>query len=324
MAEVNNDLSLNNNAAQIIETMVIPQAEELNIGVIRLQNGATVLDMGVNYPGGWLAGKYFTEIGLGGLGVLTFNKMKINEYWVPAVKIHVDRPAVAEMSSHVALWRIVHEGKNISISGPIRSVTGMDYCARAVAYRDKRAQKVVAMIQTTELPTAELTTYIAEEVGFRPQDLYVVVAKTGTLVGAIQVCARNVEQTLPTLFDRGFKMEDIIQANGITPVVSVVDDEMIAYGRVNDCLIYGQESNVYVRCEDQEIEKILAQIPFAKNDQIFGMQFQDIFARCNNDWALVPRDWDAPCKVNIFNLQTGRSFSAGQINRAVLEKSFLG
>jgi len=138
------------------------------------------------------------------------------------------------------------------------------------------------------------------------------------------VGARNIEQTLPTLYDHGFNMPDIIQATGITPMISIVEDEMVAYGRVNDSLIYGQETNVYVRCQDKVIQDMLQDLTFVKNTDIYGTQFQEIFARCNNDWTQVPRAWDAPCKINFHNMSTGNSFTTGKIGHKTLEKSFLG
>jgi methenyltetrahydromethanopterin cyclohydrolase len=324
LSEFQFNTSINDRSAEIIEKKVIPNADKLNIEIHRLNNGATVLDMGINAKGGWLAGKYFTEIGLGGLGELSFTKMKIGRYFMPALKISVDLPTIAEMSSHVAFWRVPWQGKNVNISGPIRSIKRPDIFSQAVSYQDKWAKKIVAEIQTTEMPDEAFTSHLAEQAGYSPKDLYVIVAKTGTLVGAIQVGARNVEQTLPTLFDHGLKMDWIVQANGITPMVSVVDDELIAYGRVNDSLIYGQESNVYVNCEDEDIISILDRIPFYKNKDVFGIPFQDLFARSDNDWTKVSRDWDAPCKVNLFNIKTGHSFSTGRLSHEVLEKSFLG
>lgn len=317
---------LNQRAVCILKEKIIPDADALGIGVVELTNGATVIDMGINYPGGWLAGKYFTEACLGGLGELTFGKLSLGKYYVPSVKIQVTQPAIAEMSSHVAHWKLFYKGRNVVISGPIRAIRGADFFASAVAYRDLKAKETVAMIQTTETPEEELAEYMAGEVGLAPKNLYILVAKTASIVGAIQVCARNVEQVLPTIYDHGFSMDKVVYANGITPLVSIVDDELVAYGRVNDCLIYGQESNIYVRCQDEDITKILDVVPMvkAKNTGIYGIPFQELFARSNNDWAQVPRDWDAPAKINFHNLLTGHSFTTGKIEDNVLIQSFLG
>ena len=49
--------SVNEAAADLIEREILPAADRLNIGVISLSNGATVLDMGINCKGGFRAGK---------------------------------------------------------------------------------------------------------------------------------------------------------------------------------------------------------------------------------------------------------------------------
>lgn len=177
--------SLNNNSARFIEKYVIPNKENLNIEVLHLENGATILDMGINAKGGWLAAKAFVEIGLGGLGELTYRKMKIGRYYVPAMCVLVDRPAIAEMSAHVAYFRVPYHGKNIDISGPIRSIGGLDLFARSVDYRDTEATKAVGCIQTVDIPDLEVTNLIAETAKIDTKNLYLVVAKTGTLVGAV-------------------------------------------------------------------------------------------------------------------------------------------
>ena len=57
--------------------------------------------------------------------------------------------------------------------------------------------------------------------------------------------------------------------------------------------------------------------------QVFNF-LQQLFDRCGNNWAYVPRDWDAPCKINFFNITTGNSYSTGRLNDETLEKAFLG
>ncbi len=317
--------SVNDSAARLIEREVIPQAARLQIGVTRLSNGATVLDFGVRCKGGFLAGRYFAEIGMGGLGRLTYGTMRLREHLVPSVRVFVEAPAICEMASHVAYWKLPYRDAQVVVSGPVRAIRGADQFARAAAYRDPSPEKAVACIQTEELPDEALCGLISEGCGIPCDRLYVLAARTGCMTGAVQVCARNVEQAMPTVFDRGFPMEKIVEANAVTPLVSVVDDEAIAYGRVNDCLIYGQEANLYVRCEDDEIVRMLDDIPFSKNEEtVYGVPFFELFSRCGNSWANVPRDWDAPCKINFINLTTGRVFSTGRIGAKVLERSFMG
>lgn len=316
--------SVNEAAAELLEREVLPNAEKLNIQVHRLRNGAVVLDMGIHAKGGFRAGKYFAEVGMGGLGRLRFTMLPLEHYMVPGLQISTENPSVCEMASYVAATRVRWRGDLQVVSGPVRSILGSDAFAQAVTYRDPAPRKAVAGVQTTILPDEELAESIGQVCGIAPERLYIMAARTGCITGAVQVCARNVEQAMPTVYDRGFSMEQIIEGNAVTPLVSVVDDEAIAYGRVNDCLIYGQETNLTVRCRDEEITTMLADIPFSKNTDIYGTPFQELFDRCGNNWAYVPRDWDAPCKINFYNEVTGHSYETGHIGYAAVETAFLG
>lgn len=316
--------SLNEYAAQIVEKHILPHLDALGVQVHVLDNGATVLDMGVYAKGGWMAAKYFTESNLGGLGELTYTTMQVGRFRLPVATIFVDRPAVAELSAHDAFLYIEYQGVKRSVSGPLRAITGSDHFAQAVSYRDPAPRKAVAHIQIDTLPDEGMTDLIARAVGIEPENLYLLAAKTGTLTGAAQVCARNVEQSLPSLLDQGFPIDAIIQACGSAPIPAVVDDEQLAYGRVNDGLIYGQETNLYVDCCDEEITRLEAILPFNKNKDVYGTPFETLFAQCDYLWRNVPREWDAPCRVNFFNLRTGSHFSYGTLHYGVLEQSFLG
>jgi len=317
--------SVNESAVKIIEEKIIPNKEILRIGVIKDNLGATIIDMGINYPGSWLAGKYFTEIGLGGLGEVNFCHIYIEKYKCIAVQVIVSRPLEAEMSSHVAYWRLKNPetGKITTISGPIRAIKGADVYARAVDYRDPHPRKAVACIQTTKYPSNSFIKLIAREVEIDPKDIYILVAPTASIVGSIQISARTVEQVLPTLYDHNFNLNNIIHAYGIAPIAPIAKTELDAYGLVNDCVVYGNETILYVSCEDKEIISILDEIPFSKksNNDIYGLSFKEILQRCDCDWAKVPRDWDAPAKVIFHNQKSGHSFSTGKINYEMLSKS---
>ncbi|MEL7610479.1 MAG: methenyltetrahydromethanopterin cyclohydrolase [Bacillota bacterium] len=316
--------SMNNMAAKIVEEQILPDLDSLQCDAVRLENGATVVDMGIRTKGGWRAAKLFTDTCVGAMGEMTYDAMRIGTVLAPSVAIYVDRPCVAQLGSHDAGLYVPYRGRRQGVSGPLRSLNGADPWARKIDYRDTGAKKAVGHLQTEEFPTAELAGIIADTVGIAPENLYLLAARTGTLVGAVQVCARNIEQTFATIGDRDFNIGAIVHASGYSPVISIVDDENIAYGRVNDCLIYGQESNLYMDCEDVDITRFLEELPFAKNNDVFGTSFEELFAQSEYDWAKVRREWDAPCKVNFINLRTGRFFQTGMIHYGVLERSFWG
>ena len=316
--------SMSQRAVRLVEEKILPHLDQLGAAVYTLSNGATVIDMGIEAKGGFLAAKYFTEAGLGCLGELTYRTMEINGHLMPVAAVHVDRPVIAELGAHDSFLYVTWHGVNVSVAGPIRAINGSDPYVEPVPYRDPNPGKTVATIQTDQFPEEELLELVAQTAGVAAKDIYLLAAKTGTLTGAAQVCARNVEQSMPSLLDHGFPMDTIVQACGYAPIPAVVDDEILAYGRVNDGLIYGQETDLYVDCDDAEIERLRDILPFQKNKDVYGTPFEVLFARCDNLWRNVPRAWDAPCKVNFFNLRTGSSYEIGQLHYGVLEKAFLG
>lgn len=312
-------ISVNRRAVNIVEN-AIQRAQDLAITVISRPFGVTVLDMGVLTTGSWEAGKIFAEAAMGGMGSVSFGEFNLGGIIIPSVNVYVNNPSVACMSSHVAGWQIL-EGRFSPIAGgPVRAIRGLDRFARAVGYRDESDQGV-ATLQLPELPSDELLRTMKDVSGV--QHLYVMVAKTASLVGMIQVCARTVEQVLPTLWEHGFDVEKTLYGFGRAPLPPLVDDELEALGRVNDSLVYGNETTLVVRCDDDEIAKSLSGCTF-KNNTWYGQRFRDIFEAFGCDWYKVPRQCDAPAKINLVNAKTGRLFTEGEINVAMLKRSFFG
>ena len=85
--------SVNKEAMKMVKK-IIEDKESLNIGVSSLKNGSTVIDMGINYPGGWKAAQYLTEITMGGLGLLNYDTYRLGELELPQVNIYADKPVI--------------------------------------------------------------------------------------------------------------------------------------------------------------------------------------------------------------------------------------
>jgi methenyltetrahydromethanopterin cyclohydrolase len=311
--------SVNKRAMSILER-AIKDAQDLGISVIKKGYGVTLLDMGVVAPGSWEAGRIFAEAAMGGMGSVTFGECELAGGIVPSVVVHVDNPPIACMSSHVAGWKI-DEGRFSPIAGgPVRAIRGLDKFAQSITYRDDCDQGV-ATLQMPELPSDDLLRKMMEIGGVK--HLYVLVARTASLVGMIQVCARTVEQVVPTLWDHGFDITRIAYGVGHAPLPPLVNDELEALGRVNDALIYGNDTTVTVRCSDEEIVRPLDESVF-RNNEWYGHSFKEIFEAFDCDWYKVPRGCDAPAKIGVINARTGHYFSSGCINTEILERSFFG
>ena len=69
-------LSINRESMKIVQK-ILEAPEALGVKVSSLENGTTVIDMGLEAPGGWLAGKYYTLITLGGLGDISYEQFQL-------------------------------------------------------------------------------------------------------------------------------------------------------------------------------------------------------------------------------------------------------
>ena len=79
--------SINQQAVKIVKEKILPFVEQLNCRVVHLKNGATVVDMGVEAPGGFQAGKLMVEATIGGMGHIDFGQFHLGEFHFPSIDV---------------------------------------------------------------------------------------------------------------------------------------------------------------------------------------------------------------------------------------------
>jgi len=119
-------------------------------------------------------------------------------------------------------------------------------------------------------------------------------------------------------------LETIHSARGFCVIPPLVDDDLIAMGRINDALLYGGEAAIYLQHDDDRFVANLAQKVVAKASSVQGKPFIEIFEQAERDFYKIPLDLHSPAVVHLNNLTTGATYSAGEINEDVLSKSFFG
>jgi len=98
-------------------------AEELDVEVSTLKNGATIVDAGVNAKGGYGAGMYLSRLCLADLADLQYIPYQLGDHTVPGIQVAIDDPVIACMASQYAGWRII-VGKYFAMgSGPARALS---------------------------------------------------------------------------------------------------------------------------------------------------------------------------------------------------------
>ena len=313
-------ISVNRLAAGIAERM-ITDAERLGLAVIRLPNGATVVDAGVAVDGSLEAGRLFAEVCLGGLGKVHFCGLDLGDLWLPGVAVGVSHPTVACMAAQYAGWA-VKAGKFFAMgSGPARALYGGEPLFERLEYRD-RADVAVLALEGRKLPTEEVAEKVARKCGVAPDRLYLLVAPTASVVGSVQVAARVVETGLHKMLEIGFDIGTVLSGFGTCPVAPVAADDLHAIGRTNDSVLYGGRAWYTVRAEDEQIDKVIDRLPSSASRD-YGTPFYELFQRYNGDFYQIDPLLFSPAEIFINNLVSGRTFHAGRINEEMLRRALL-
>ena len=318
-------VSVNIEAKKTVDVM-IEKADELNIAVATLENGATVLDCGVNVDGSFKAGELYTKVCLGGLadvGISIPGDLS-EKFALPSVKIKTDSPSISTLGSQKAGWS-VSVGDFFALgSGPARAIAlkpAETY--EEIDYEDKEADLAILTLEADVLPGEDVAAYIAEECNVKTEDVYLLVAPTSSLVGSIQIAGRVVENgTYKMLEFIKFDVTKVKHAAGIAPIAPVDPDGLKAMGKTNDAVLFGGRTYYYVESEEgDDIAAVAAQLPSSAADG-YGKPFFDVFKDAGFDFYQIDKGMFAPAEVVINDLTTGKMYKEGFVNAELLKKSF--
>jgi len=317
-------ISINARASRIAQQM-ISDAAALGLEVMHLSNGATVVDAGVEAPGSLHAGKLFSEACMGGLGQVHFCELDLDGLRWPGVAVTSSHPWLSCAAAQMAGWRIAWDDESGPIaamgSGPARALYGVEEIFAQLGYEDKASVAVLAL-EGTRLPPAAVAADVAAKCRIPPGSLLLLVAPAASIVGQVQVAARMVEAGLHKLLAVGFDIRTVTSAYGTCPIAPLVRDELHAIGRANDAILYGTRTWYTVDTADAVIEAIVEQLP-SEASRDYGTPFYELFRRYDWDFYKIDPALFSVAEISIANLRTGRTFRAGQVNNALVRRSFL-
>ena len=87
-----------NERALVVFRRLSEAAEPLQVAVSELDNGATILDAGVEVHGSLEAGRLFSEVCLGGLADVQLRQLQLDDLTLPGVEVSVHQPVLACMA----------------------------------------------------------------------------------------------------------------------------------------------------------------------------------------------------------------------------------
>jgi len=310
---------LNQRGLELWERMA-EEAESLRVRVHEGPKQGRLIDLGINVPGGLEAGRRMAEVALAGLGQVTFVPAAAELGGGPAVMVRTDHPVAACMASQYAGWKIATDDFFAMGSGPMRAAAAVEELFQKIGHTE-RAEHVVGMLETRQMPGDDVWQLIAEKCGVAPSRVHLLAAPTASQAGTVQVVARSVETALHKLWELGFDLTRIESGWGVAPLPPVAGDDLAAIGRTNDAILYGGNVTLWVRGDDDSLEAIGPDVPSSASPD-YGRPFADVFAVYDQDFYRIDPQLFSPAQVTLVNLDTGNSFRFGELRPDVIRQSF--
>lgn len=313
-------MNLNQRARTLCQTL-LADPDRWGVAIEHLA-GTTLIDLGINVPGGLEAGRLLAKICLAGLGDVDLVPSHDAVWPGPAVAVHTDHPIAACMAAQYAGWQLLH-GKFFAMgSGPMRAASAKEQIFQDIGHTE-RPEVAVGVLETRQAPPAELVCELANACRVPPEALTLLMAPTASLAGTVQVVARSVETALHKLHELKFDLRTIVSGWGLAPLPPPARNDLAAIGRTNDAILYGADVTLWVRGDDAVLQEIGPRVPSCASAD-HGEPFASIFERYGRDFYRIDKLLFSPARVTFINLNTGRSFCYGQILSDVIRRSFLG
>jgi methenyltetrahydromethanopterin cyclohydrolase len=318
MGELTTTWNLNERALTVADELA-RSADELGV-VIHTIAGARVIDAGAKTTGSLDAGVLTARVCLSNLATVQIVPTNVAGLALPGVAVNVRKPVAACMASQYAGWQI-SVGKFFAMgSGPMRAAYGKEELFDHIGFREK-PNVAVGVLETSKIPDEAAIKLISEKTGVAPEGLTLIIARTASVAGSVQVVARSVETALHKLHALQFDLSRIVAGFGVAPLSPVAKDDLAGIGRTNDAVLYGASVTLLVTGDDESLAQIVPRLPSCASPD-FGQPFIEIFKRYNHDFYKIDPLLFSPAFVCVQNITTGSVHHAGSLRPDVLASSF--
>lgn len=303
-------MNLNSNAVKIAREM-LGSEEELLIYSTSIEE-ATVIDCGVKALGSEEAGVLFVKACMGGLADVSLSK---GELGLLQVEVATEYPALACFGAQKTGWRLAEGDYHALASGPARILARKPKDTYLKLGYTEKADEALIAIEAGDFPPPALVERIAQECGLRPENLFILIARTASFVGSLQISARAAETALFKLNRLGYDINKLMYAHGVAPVAPIVGDDSVMMGITNDMIIYGSRVEL-----TSPMDVDASKIP-SSNSPAYGKPFGEIFKEAGYDFYKIDPDLFAPAEVHYKNTWTGKASRAGKVNLELVKRS---
>ncbi len=316
-------VSLNRRVAPLVERL-IADAASLRIGIEHTPAGSVIVDAGISRAGGIEAGLRIAEICMAGLGRIHLAGGGPFARWPWMLHVHASDPVLACLGSQLAGWQLaVGEGADAFHalgSGPGRALAAREPLFDELGYRDV-ADSAALVLEVDRPPPAALIDRVLRDCGVAAERLTLILTPTSSLAGTVQIVARVLEVAMHKLHELGFPLDHVVDGVGAAPLPPPSPNFVAAMGRTNDAIIYGGAVQLFVRGPDADARQLAHDLP-STGSRDFGRPFAEVFKAYKGDFYAMDRLLFSPAQVSVTALDSGRSFSGGRVDPALLDASF--
>lgn len=314
-------LSVNQQAAALVARL-LRDAPALRVQVRREDSGVCIVDAGIDAPGSIAAGLLVGEICMGGFGEV---RLRTGEGWPTWLEVRSSQPVLACLASQYAGWSLAASkeetgGKKFFAlgSGPARALACKEPLFAELGYRDRAAQGVL-VLEVDRPPPRVVQDKVLRDCALAPEALTIVLTPTTSLAGTTQVVSRALEVALHKAHALHFELQHVVDGVASAPLPAPSPDGVQAMGRTNDAILYGGRVHLTVRGSDDAARALAEQLP-SRNSRDYGRSFADIFKAVEYDFYKIDPALFAPAEVWVSNLDSGKTFHAGALDMALLQK----
>jgi len=330
-------LSVNECALQVVKEM-IQKADNIDVEVLELKNRTTVIDAGVNVNGGYRATEYVVKTVFCGFGEARITAMRYGRIYLPTIVAYVDLPVIIGISLYV--WAGVIPPPHVDtneytawVSGPGKALSqSPEKVYEKLDYKDQgNVSVLIVQPRDKVLPDEKVADKLASACGISPENLYLIVTPSNSIVGTAQVSARTLEDGFWRLTEYyGVSYDRIKQMMTTTPIAPISSrvfkepcvwaDDMIRYGGVLHAWIHSLET--------EDLQRMAEETVIENNPASFGKSFYQL--------AVVERKYIHPdydlhaiakegrgfvmAEVCLYDTRTGLMHRAGRVHDEIIEK----
>jgi methenyltetrahydromethanopterin cyclohydrolase len=323
-------MQLNAGALEIVAEL-LARSDALGVACHTVADGVRVVDCGVKAAGSIDAGVLLARAAMAGLGTVRVEEMgqspeAFAQVWSgcpwPTVAVESEQPLAACLASQYAGWKVSTPHYFAMASGPIRAAIGREDLFDDIGMRE-RTDAAVGLLETAKLPPDDVCLSLAADAGVASDKLVLLVARTASTAGTLQVIARSLETALHKLHDLHFDLRRIRRGSGRAPLAPVPrKDDLVAIGRTNDAILYGGHVVLEVTGDDASLLDIGPRM-VSRASADYGSPFSTLFERAGRDFYALDPALFAPAMVDLVNLDTGRRHRFGGIAPEIVARSFM-